>query len=64
MGRPNPPRKESRVYLSHHTHRAGISNSRLVGLDDNGATFCWGGLLRRGVGTRQGLHQDHDAVGA
>ena len=29
------------AYLSRHTHRVAISNSRLIRLDDDGVTFKW-----------------------
>jgi Putative transposase len=29
------------AYLSRHTHRVIIANSRLLALDDNGVTFKW-----------------------
>jgi len=32
------------AYLARYTHRVAISNSRLIGLDDRGVTFCFKGL--------------------
>jgi len=29
------------AYLSRHTHRVAIANSRLIAFDDNGVTFRW-----------------------
>jgi hypothetical protein len=38
------------AYLARYTHRVAIANSRLVGMDRNGVTFCWKDYRARSSG--------------
>lgn len=41
------------AYLSRYTHRVAISNSRLIGFDGTGVTFCYKDYRRSGAERQQ-----------